>query len=220
MSRFRLRDLLPGTAHLAPLLARAGQLDQHHLLPADPAAGVQPALPGHRRTCRGSAASSYLAYLAPGQIVFASFMAVAWSGYGDHRRVSQRLPRQAARRVRSAAGRSSPARWCRCFAQAAAMAGVILLVSLLLGAEPGDRHRRLRADPGALGALRGRLRRRELHPGSADQERAGDERPVAAHVPGRVHVDGLRAGRAHARLDAGGQRLEPGDATRSRRCAR
>src|SRR5215212_7653461 len=26
--------------------------------------------------------SSYLAYLAPGQVVFAAFMAVAWSGYG------------------------------------------------------------------------------------------------------------------------------------------
>ena len=57
--------------------------------------------------------SSYLAYLAPGQVAFTAFMAVAWSGYGllveyrsgyvDKLRASP-----------SAAGRSWPARWCRC----------------------------------------------------------------------------------------------------------
>ena len=31
---------------------------------------------------RPSPTDSYLAYLAPGQVVFASFMAVAWAGYG------------------------------------------------------------------------------------------------------------------------------------------
>ena len=39
---------------------------------------------------------SYLAYLAPGQIVFTSFMAVAWAGYGLLVEYRNRLPGQAA----------------------------------------------------------------------------------------------------------------------------
>jgi ABC-2 type transport system permease protein len=77
---------------------------------------------------------NYLAYLAPGQVVFAAFMAVAWSAYGmliEYR--SGYLDKL----------RASPiARWSilsgemvPLFFLAAVMAGVILFVSLLLGAE-------------------------------------------------------------------------------------
>jgi ABC-2 type transport system permease protein len=76
---------------------------------------------------------TYLAYLAPGQIVFASFLAVGWAGYGilvefrngylDKLRASP-IGRQAI-----LAGEMVPL-----FFEAAAMAGVLLVVSLLLGA--------------------------------------------------------------------------------------
>jgi ABC-2 type transport system permease protein len=76
---------------------------------------------------------SYLAYLAPGQIVFAAFMAVGWASYGllvefrngylDKLRVSP------IGRWSILAGEMVPL-----FFQAAVMAAVLLLVSLLLGA--------------------------------------------------------------------------------------
>jgi len=49
--------------------------------------------------------SSYLAYLAPGQVVFAAFMAVAWSGFG------LLVPRASRRR---APFRCSCSRWYSC----------------------------------------------------------------------------------------------------------
>jgi ABC-2 type transport system permease protein len=77
--------------------------------------------------------SSYLAYLAPGQVAFTAFMAVAWSGYGllveyragyvDKLRVSPIT------RWSILAAEMVPL-----FFQAAVMAGIILVISLLLGA--------------------------------------------------------------------------------------
>jgi ABC-2 type transport system permease protein len=76
---------------------------------------------------------SYLAYLAPGQIVFASFLAVGWSGYGmlvEYR--NGYLDKLRA----SPIARSSilAAEMVPLFFEAAAMAAVLLVVSLLLGA--------------------------------------------------------------------------------------
>jgi ABC-2 type transport system permease protein len=76
---------------------------------------------------------SYLAYLAPGQIVFASFMAVGWASYGllvEYRNgYLDKLRASPIGRWSILAGEMFPL-----FFQAAAMAGVLLLVSLLLGA--------------------------------------------------------------------------------------
>ena len=77
--------------------------------------------------------SSYLAYLASGQIVFASFMAVAWASYGllvEYRSgYLDKLRASPIARWSILAGEMVPL-----FFQAAAMAGILLLVSLLLGA--------------------------------------------------------------------------------------
>jgi ABC-2 type transport system permease protein len=77
--------------------------------------------------------SNYLAYLAPGQVVFTSFMAVAWSGYGmlvefrtgylDKLRVNP------IGRWSILAGEMVPL-----FFQAAIMSGILLIVSVILGA--------------------------------------------------------------------------------------
>jgi ABC-2 type transport system permease protein len=77
--------------------------------------------------------TSYLAYLAPGQVAFTAFMAVAWGGYGllveyrtgyvDKLRVSP------ISRWSILAGEMVPL-----FFQAAAMSAIILVISLLLGA--------------------------------------------------------------------------------------
>ncbi len=76
---------------------------------------------------------SYLSYLAPGQVVFASFLAVGWSGYGllvEYRNgYLDKLRASPIARGSILAGEMVPL-----FFQAAAMAGVLLLVSLLLGA--------------------------------------------------------------------------------------
>jgi ABC-2 type transport system permease protein len=77
--------------------------------------------------------SSYLAYLAPGQVVFTAFMAVAWSAYGlvvEYRNgYLDKLRASPIGRWSILAGEMVPL-----FFQAAVMAGVVLLVSLLLGA--------------------------------------------------------------------------------------
>lgn len=77
--------------------------------------------------------TSYLAYLAPGQIVFAAFLAVAWSGYGllvEYRTgYMDKLRAMPTLRWSILAAEMVPL-----FFQAAAMAGIILVVSLLLGA--------------------------------------------------------------------------------------
>jgi ABC-2 type transport system permease protein len=77
--------------------------------------------------------TNYLAYLAPGQVVFAAFMAVAWSGYGmlvEYRNgYVDKLRASPIARWSILAGEMVPL-----FFQAAVMAGVLLLVSLLLGA--------------------------------------------------------------------------------------
>jgi ABC-2 type transport system permease protein len=77
--------------------------------------------------------SSYLAYLAPGQVVFTAFMAVAWSGYGmlvEYRNgYLDKLRASPIGRSSILAGEMVPL-----FFQAAVMAGIILVVSLLLGA--------------------------------------------------------------------------------------
>lgn len=77
--------------------------------------------------------SSYLAYLAPGQVAFAAFMAVAWSGYGllvEYRNgYLDKLRASPIGRWSILAGEMVPL-----FFQAAVMAGVLLVVSMLLGA--------------------------------------------------------------------------------------
>jgi ABC-2 type transport system permease protein len=77
--------------------------------------------------------SSYLAYLAPGQVAFTAFMAVAWGGYGmlvEYRSgYLDKLRSYPIRRWSVLAGEMAPL-----FFQAAAMAGILLLVSLVLGA--------------------------------------------------------------------------------------
>jgi ABC-2 type transport system permease protein len=77
--------------------------------------------------------SSYLAYLAPGQVAFTAFMAVAWSGYGlivEYRTgYIDKLRATPIRRWSILAGEMVPL-----FFQAALMAGIILVISLPLGA--------------------------------------------------------------------------------------
>jgi len=77
--------------------------------------------------------TSYLAYLAPGQIAFTAFMAVAWSAYGmiiEYRTgYLDKLRALPIRRWSILGGEMVPL-----FFQAAAMAGVILIVSMLMGA--------------------------------------------------------------------------------------
>jgi ABC-2 type transport system permease protein len=77
--------------------------------------------------------TSYLAYLAPGQVAFTAFMAVAWAGYGliiEYRNgYLDKLRSSPIRRWSILAGEMVPL-----FFQAAAMAGILLIVSLLLGA--------------------------------------------------------------------------------------
>jgi ABC-2 type transport system permease protein len=77
--------------------------------------------------------TSYLAYLAPGQVVFAAFMAVAWSGFGllvEYRTgYMDKLRSLPTLRWSILAAEMVPV-----FFQAAIMAGILLIVSLLLGA--------------------------------------------------------------------------------------
>ncbi len=77
--------------------------------------------------------SSYLAYLAPGQVAFAALLAVSWSGYGllvEFRSgYLDKLRAYPISRWSILAGEMVPL-----FFQAAAMAGVVLVVSVLLGA--------------------------------------------------------------------------------------
>src|SRR5439155_12089317 len=76
---------------------------------------------------------SYLAYLAPGQIVFTAFMAVAWSGSGlllEYRTgYVDKLRASPISRWSILAGEMVPL-----FFQAASMAGIVLIMSLALGA--------------------------------------------------------------------------------------
>jgi ABC-2 type transport system permease protein len=77
--------------------------------------------------------SSYLAYLAPGQVAFTAFMAVAWSGYGllvEYRSgYVDKLRASPIRRWSILAGEMVPL-----FFQAALMSAIVLIISLLLGA--------------------------------------------------------------------------------------
>jgi ABC-2 type transport system permease protein len=77
--------------------------------------------------------TSYLAYLAPGQVVFAAFLAVAWSGFGllvEYRTgYMDKLRAMPMKRWSILAAEMVPV-----FLQAAAMAGIILIISLLMGA--------------------------------------------------------------------------------------
>jgi ABC-2 type transport system permease protein len=77
--------------------------------------------------------TSYLAYLAPGQVAFTAFMAVAWSGYGlliEYR--TGYLDKLRAHPIShwSILG----AEMVPLFFQAAVMAGIILIISVVLGA--------------------------------------------------------------------------------------
>jgi len=76
---------------------------------------------------------SYLAYLAPGQIVFTSFFAVAFGGYGllvEYRTgYVDKLRSSPISRWSILAGEQVPL-----FFQAAAMSAIVLIVSVLLGA--------------------------------------------------------------------------------------
>ena len=80
-----------------------------------------------------SGGGSYLAYLAPGQVVFAAFLAVGWASYGllvEYRNgYLDKLRSSPIGRWSILGGEMVPL-----FFQAAAMSGVILVVSLLLGA--------------------------------------------------------------------------------------
>ena len=77
--------------------------------------------------------TSYLAYLAPGQIAFTGFMAVAWSAYGlliEYRSgYVDKLRASPIRHWSILAGEQVPL-----FFQAAGMAAIILAISWLLGA--------------------------------------------------------------------------------------
>ena len=77
--------------------------------------------------------TSYLAYLAPGQVVFAAFLAVAWSGYGllvEYRTgYLDKLRSMPTQRWSILAAEMVPI-----FFQAALMAGIILVISVVLGA--------------------------------------------------------------------------------------
>jgi ABC-2 type transport system permease protein len=77
--------------------------------------------------------TSYLAYLAPGQVAFTAFMAVAWSGFGllvEYRSgYTDKLRVSPIHRWSILASEMVPL-----FFQAAIMAGVILIISVLLGA--------------------------------------------------------------------------------------
>ena len=77
--------------------------------------------------------TSYLAYLAPGQVVFAAFLAVSWSGFGllvEYRTgYMDKLRAMPTRRWSILAAEMVPL-----FFQAAAMAGIILIISVVLGA--------------------------------------------------------------------------------------
>jgi ABC-2 type transport system permease protein len=77
--------------------------------------------------------TSYLNYLAPGQVVFAAFLAVAWSGYGllvEYRTgYMDKLRSMPTRRWSILAAEMVPV-----FVQAALMAGIILIISVILGA--------------------------------------------------------------------------------------
>ena len=77
--------------------------------------------------------SNYLAYLAPGQVAFTAFMAVAWSSFGlliEFRTgYLDKLRSSPIARWSILAGEMTPL-----FFQAAIMSGILLLVSLALGA--------------------------------------------------------------------------------------
>lgn len=77
--------------------------------------------------------TSYLAYLAPGQVVFTAFMAVAWSGYGlivEYRTgYLDKLRSSPIQRWSILAAEMVPL-----FFQAAFMSGILLVVSVVLGA--------------------------------------------------------------------------------------
>lgn len=78
--------------------------------------------------------TSYLAYLAPGQVAFTAFMAVAWSAYGmlvEYRNgYLDKLRASPIARWSILAGEMAPL-----FFQAAAMAGILLIISVALGAQ-------------------------------------------------------------------------------------
>lgn len=80
-----------------------------------------------------SGESSYLAYLAPGQVVFTAFAAVAWSSFGlliEFRTgYLDKLRASPIHRWSILAGEMVPL-----FFQAAVMSGILLLISLVLGA--------------------------------------------------------------------------------------
>ncbi len=86
-------------------------------------------LPGFRASSSGS----YLAYLAPGQIAFTAFFAVAWSGSAiliEYRNgYMDKLRATPIYRPSILAGELAPL-----FLEAAIMAGVILVLSVVLGA--------------------------------------------------------------------------------------
>jgi ABC-2 type transport system permease protein len=77
--------------------------------------------------------SSYLAYLAPGQVAFTAFLAVNWAGYGlvtEYRSgYLDKLRTCPISRWSILAGEMVPL-----FFQSALMAGIVLVVSLVLGA--------------------------------------------------------------------------------------
>ena len=145
---------------------------------------------------------SYLAYLAPGQIAFTAFFAVAWAGFGLLMELrtgyTDKLRASPIHRWSILASEMVPL-----FFQAAAMAAIILVICLLLGTPI------VTGIPGillilALSGLFGlAIFWGKLHSGADHQERAGHEHVLAAPIPADVRVNRLRARGAHARVVAG-----------------
>ena len=220
--RLHLRHLLAGPAHHARASSACpANLDQHHLLPADPAARLQPALQGHHPAAGLRQPTATSPTWRPGRSSSPSFLAVGWAGYGHARRVPHRLPRQAACHAHRAAASILAGEMVPLFFEAAAHGRRDpALVSLLLGATLVTGIGGLAADPVPLRRVRHRLRRHELHRRAAHQERAGHQRALAAACSRVVFIStAFVPRRADARVDAERQRLEPGHATRSRRSA-
>jgi len=123
------------SSHVAPFLSRTGQLDRHHSFSADPALRFQPALQRHHPAARIPIQWKWQlsAYLAPGQIAFTAFFAVAWSGSAilvEYRNgYMDKLRATPIYRTSILVGELAPL-----FIESAIMAGGILALSVVLGA--------------------------------------------------------------------------------------
>ena len=146
-------------------------------------------LPGFR----SSGSGSYLAYLAPGQIAFTAFFAVAWSGSAilvEYRNgYMDKLRATPIFRVSILVGELAPL-----FIESAIMAGGILLLSVLLGAT---------IKTGLIGAAL-----ILVLSGLFGMAWAGHRHAFARLFSNRLHVDRVCAAGVDARLAADREQLE------------